>query len=475
MYCDFFNLTEKPFSLAPDPRYLYMSRQHWEALAHLMYGVDDDWGFALITGEVGTGKTTLCRFLIEQLPDDTEVAFIINPKLTVEELLAAICDEFRIQYPEGNTSVKVFIDLINAYLLDVHSRARKSLLIIDEAQCLSSELLEQLRLLTNLETNQSKLLRIILLGQPELRDKLSEPGLQQMSQRITARYHIGPLSKKEVADYVDHRIRIAGAKDLLFTAPSVNKLHRLSGGIPRLINLICDRALLGACLQKQSIINRATLSMAAREVFHDTPPCKTWDRRAFIGWGLAAFSFAVILLAVVMLFNNSGPHPVSYTDRMQLHNEVAAREMSELPRMSLSWWPEGLPVSGSRETAYKVLLRRNGFLYNSSNDMTFCNDVGLLGLDCVHAKDSRRRVEKLTPPAVLKLSDSKVKEFYATLIALRGKTATITLGNKTIKVAVKDLRSHWSGDYIVLRQRPPEYTGSGKAAGQESSVKPKGL
>jgi general secretion pathway protein A len=244
MYKDYFGLKELPFSIAPDPRYLYMSEQHREALAHLVYGMNTDGGFVLLTGEVGTGKTTVCRCLLEQIPENIDVAFILNPKLSVHELLASICDELRIQYPQGNNSIKVFIDHINAYLLDAHARDRKTVLIIEEAQNLSTDVLEQIRLLTNLETNQQKLLHIIMLGQPELRDKLSRPELRQLSQRITARYHLGSLSRHEVYGYVSHRLSVAGGHRKLFPDSVIGTLHRLSNGIPRLINLICDRAML---------------------------------------------------------------------------------------------------------------------------------------------------------------------------------------------------------------------------------------
>src|SRR4030067_2403998 len=203
MYNDYFGLKETPFSIAPDPRYLYMSEQHREAMAHLIYGFNSDGGFVLLTGEIGTGKTTICRCLLEQMHKNSSIAFIINPKLTVEELLATICDEFGIKYPEGNTSIKVFVDLINAFLLDANAKGYKCLLIIDEAQNLNADVLEQLRLLTNLETNQHKLLQIILLGQPELRDKLSQPELQQLGQRVIATPHLGPLSKKDDTAYVN--------------------------------------------------------------------------------------------------------------------------------------------------------------------------------------------------------------------------------------------------------------------------------
>ncbi|MCX5719348.1 MAG: AAA family ATPase, partial [Nitrospirae bacterium] len=270
MYSEYFGLTELPFSIAPDPRYLYMSDQHREALAHLVYGLHSDGGFVLLTGEVGTGKTTVCRCLLEQIPENTDVAFVLNPKLSVEELLATICDELGIHYPEGNTSIKVFVDHINAYLLKAHDQGRKTVLILEEAQNLSTDVLEQVRLLTNLETNQCKLLQIIMLGQPELKDMLSRPELRQLAQRITARYHLSSLPRKEVAAYVNHRLAVAGTRNSLFPPSTIGKLFRLSGGIPRLINLLCDRALLGAYVQGQDRVDKPTLSQAAHEIFGKT-------------------------------------------------------------------------------------------------------------------------------------------------------------------------------------------------------------
>jgi len=175
MYRKYFGLGEAPFSIAPDPRYLYMSERHQEALAHLLYGISGDGGFVLLTGEVGAGKTTICRCLLEQIPPNCDIAYIFNPKLTVEELLSTICTEFGVAYPAGRTTVKTFVDNINAYLLDAHARGRQAVLIIDEAQSLSVDVLEQMRLLTNLETNQRKLLQIILVGQPELAEMLARP------------------------------------------------------------------------------------------------------------------------------------------------------------------------------------------------------------------------------------------------------------------------------------------------------------
>lgn len=246
LYAEHFGLREAPFSLAPDPRYLYASEQHREALAHLIYGVRSEGGFVLLTGEVGTGKTTIFRCLLERLPEKTKIAFVIHPRLSVEELLATVCDEFGILYPPGTNSTKTFVDLLNIYLLDINSRGIHAVLVIDEAQSLSAEVLEQLRLLTNLETNRHKLLQIILLGQPELREMLARPDMKQLAQRVTARYHLGPLPKEDVGPYIGHRLTVAGSRETLFGPDAIALICRWSRGVPRVINLICDRALLGA-------------------------------------------------------------------------------------------------------------------------------------------------------------------------------------------------------------------------------------
>lgn len=305
MYKEYFGLKEAPFSIAPDPRYLYMSEGHREALAHLIYGIGYDGGFVLLTGEVGAGKTTVCRCLLEQVPEDTTIAFIMNPRLSVVELLATVCDDLGIRYPKGSDSVKVFVDALNTYLLDAHERGRRTVLIIEEAQNLSSDVLEQLRLLTNLETSQRKLLQIIMLGQPELREKLARPELLQLAQRITARYHLGPLSKKEVAAYVAHRLDVAGGHAALFPPSVVRRLYRLSGGVPRLINILCDRALLGLYVQGKERVDVRTLSSAAREVLG-----KEWFERRYgktlkrLAAGLTVALFVAILVLVLAFYHD---------------------------------------------------------------------------------------------------------------------------------------------------------------------------
>jgi len=266
MYTNYFGLKEKPFSIAPDPRYLYMSELHREALAHLLYGISSDGCFILLTGDVGTGKTTVCRCLLAQLPDNTDVALIVNPRLTALELLETICDELEIPMDEGDKSAKSYIDRLNVYLLEAHAKGRNIALLIDEAQNLSLDLLEQLRLLTNLETDQKKLLKIVLLGQTELRQILSQDGAAQISQRITSRYHLLPLDRDNTFAYIHHRLAVAGEREKVFSKAALARVFELSQGIPRLINVLCDRSLLGTYVEEKYLVSGRIVDKAGEEV-----------------------------------------------------------------------------------------------------------------------------------------------------------------------------------------------------------------
>src|SRR5690242_9299662 len=247
MYLEYYGLKEPPFSITPDPRYVFLSERHRDALAHLLYGIGKggSGGFVQLTGEVGTGKTTLCRLLLEQLPENTRVALVLNPKLSPVELLETICEELKLDIVERRGSLKGLVDTLNAYLLDAYAQGLRVVLIVDEAQNLSVDALEQVRLLTNLETDTQKLLQIILLGQPELRGILARGDMRQLAQRITARYHLMPLDANETGAYVRHRFRIAGGLHSPFTTAAVARIHKHSGGVPRLVNVIAERALLG--------------------------------------------------------------------------------------------------------------------------------------------------------------------------------------------------------------------------------------
>lgn len=293
MYCKHFGIDSKPFSITPDPRFLFLSDRHREALAHLVYGVGESGGFVQLTGEVGTGKTTLCRALLEQLPDTVDVALILNPKLTGIELVAAICDELKVDYPRETQSLKVLIDRLNQHLLQSHAAGRRTVAVIDEAQNLSTDVLEQVRLLTNLETAQAKLLQIILIGQPELQTLLAREELRQLAQRITARYHLGELDRAETRNYVIHRLRVAGGHADLFATEAVDEVYRLSGGVPRLINVICDRALLGAYVEDCRRVDRRIVRRAADEVLPEVHA----EGRGAARWPWAAAAAVTLLLA----------------------------------------------------------------------------------------------------------------------------------------------------------------------------------
>ena len=269
MYRNFFSLSELPFSISPDPKYLFMSERHKEALTHLTYGLGEVGGFALLTGEVGTGKTTISRCLMEQLPKNTQAAFILNPTLSCQELLATICDELKIRYRKTGASLKTLTDKISEKLLKNHENDINTLLIIDEAQHLQPEVLEQLRLLTNLETNTKKLLQVILIGQPELQQLLQRRDLRQLAQRITARYHLMPLTRQELAQYIQHRLTVSDCVRPLFDKGALTKIHQLSQGVPRLINLLCHSALMLAYNQNDSVVNKKTVIAAGERALGD--------------------------------------------------------------------------------------------------------------------------------------------------------------------------------------------------------------
>ena len=466
MYNEYFGLKDTPFSIAPDPRFLYMSDQHREALAHLLYGLNSEGGFVLLTGEVGTGKTTVCRCLLDQIPANSSIAFIFNPKLTVEELLATICDEFRIKYPDGTASIKVFVDLINDYLLKSHAEGRKAVLIIDEAQNLSSDVLEQLRLLTNLETNQCKLLQIILLGQPELKEKLEQPDLRQLSQRIIARFHLDSLPKKDVGAYVAHRLSVAGLQKQLFPDTTISKLYKLSGGIPRIINVLCDRALLGTFTQGKTRVSRSTLSEAASEVFGKSSNRSGYRRAA--AWALFLTVSIVAGAVLSATFYNNGSIKVvglapakviEYAPVSEVINEAAVRPAPKPLPLDKLRWPEAQPIEESLNLAYTSLFDQWGISYEPDNNIHVCQQAEINNLRCLENLGSLNILRHLNRPAVIKLVDENGIEYYAVLTSLNDRTAFIQIGTVTLEVDIPDIESQWSGNYLILWKTPPGYEG----------------
>jgi general secretion pathway protein A len=457
MYSKHFNLKENPFSIAPDPRYLYMSDKHREALAHLMYGLKTAGGFVLLTGEVGTGKTTVCRCLLEQLPDDLDVAFVLNPKLTASELLATICDELQISYDPGSCSIKELIDGINHHLLEAHGAGRKTVLIIDEAQNLEPEVLEQIRLLTNLETNQHKLLQIIMLGQPELRDQLAKPELRQLSQRITARYHLSPLDRQDIAPYINHRLAVAGHYKKLFPDKLVNRIFNLTNGIPRLINVVCDRSLLGTYVEGGELVSPPVLKKAALEVFGHTGGKAS---RVF-KWLIPALF--VISLAAALFFHNS--------PRQQEQNPDAPENSTGIRPDSLSttsdtpedtealFWPDNIPQATSLPIAYNGIFSTWGKDYQPASNKLPCEQAIEVGLSCLARQGNMGSLRHLNRPAVLRIIDRRGREFYATMLKLGQDQATLLVASREIRISTNALEKQWFGSYSVLWQPPPGYSG----------------
>ena len=469
MYDSHFGLSETPFTIAPDPRFLYMSERHREALAHLVYGFETDGGFVLLTGEVGTGKTTISRCLLEQLPDNVDVAVVLNPKVSAQELLATICDELHIEYPEGNTSLKNFVDCINAHLLEINSQGRKTVVIVEEAQNLEMDVLEQLRLLTNLETNQRKLLQIIMIGQPELLELLSRPELRQLEQRVTARYHLLPLSLKDSIEYVKHRLDVAGLKDEVFTYPLLKKIHKITGGIPRKINLLCDRAMLGAYVQNQRYIDRKILERAASEVFGDKIKSQKSSRK-WLKWGVAAGLIALAVLLTSVIYKNRD-YITSLVSNIKMSMPKASQtsanpvqqasiEDNVMENSDFVSMIDRLDTGSSKVNAFSSLLIEWEQNSNIPDNVPPCEIAREAGLACLVKNGNLRSLKLINRPAVLRLINKSGKPLYVTLIGLNNTAAALSINGKVIYAQLADLESRWLGDYTLFWKVPPGFSGA---------------
>ena len=465
MYQQHFGLNELPFSIAPDPRYLYMSERHREALAHLLFGLKSNGAFILLTGDVGTGKTTVSRCLLEQTPAKTRLALILNPMMSALELLQAICDELHISRPIQNSSIKVHVDCISRDLLAAHARGKDTVVLIDEAQNLAGDVLEQLRMLTNLETAERKLLQIILLGQPELRDQLARPEMSQLSQRITARYHLSPLNLVETRAYVQHRLLVAGCRDALFMDASIKRLHQLSNGVPRLINVICDRALLGAYVQNKARVSVTVMEHAAAEIFG----VASVGRKKYRGL-IAVISVVVIALITVILLNLE-LSPVTAANTVStmamtsdstsapIEKKIVQSVVREAVLTPDIIWPDAEHSLRSNILAFQSLFALWQLTYKPEESGTPCYFAQLHALDCLNENGDLEILRAYNRPVILKLYDQRGDAQYAALLAVEDQSVTIDLAGNTQTIAATLLQKYWRGEFTMLWQQPPGYKG----------------
>ena len=476
MYLSFFGLNEKPFAITPDPRYLYLSERHAEALAHLLYGINEAGGFVQLTGEVGTGKTTVVRSLLAQTPKNAEIALILNPKMTATEFLLTICEELGIGVPDSATeSLKDLVDILSGYLLRAHANGRRVVVVVDEAQNLAPAVLEQVRLLTNLETNTQKLLQIILIGQPELRELLARNELRQLAQRITGRYHLNPLTYEETAAYVRHRLRVAGATSELFTPPALAEVYRLSAGVPRVINVVCDRALLGGYSTDRHRVTGSLVRDAAAEVFGKrfTPHWLPW-----LGGAAAALLLAAAV-ALVWAFRPWSGHadPAPSARATVARTDTRAAKPTAAPIVRTASTAAGSPATepGKGAIARKVSLTGHELTDlltqhagETDTDSAFsklfglwriryvpatvdpCTQATSQGLECLSQRGSFGQLRLYNRPAILMLNDESGGSHQVVLTALDDERASIDLGGANREVSIGELSRYWFGDFVML-------------------------
>jgi general secretion pathway protein A len=466
MYLSFFGLLEKPFAITPDPRYLYLSARHAEALAHLLYGINEAGGFVQLTGEVGTGKTTIIRSLLAQTPKNAEIALILNPRMTAPEFLLTICEELGIGVPDAATdSRKDLVDILNHYLLRAHADGRRIVLVVDEAQNLIPDVLEQVRLLTNLETNTQKLLQIILIGQPELRDLLARNELRQLAQRVTGRYHLHPLSAAETGAYVRHRLRVSGATSDIFSNMALAELFHLSGGVPRVINVVADRALLGAYTQDRHRVTSGLVRHAAAEVF---------GRRFAPRWlpWLGSVAAAMVLAATVW---GMWPLTAWRLDRQPVTSASAVKESAPHreavkpqapPATAAPAVAVATPPPSPSAPALQVLLTQHndatgtddaflrlfglwGAHYVAGNTDP-CTQAAQQGLECLVQRGSFGQLRVYNRPAILMLNDDAGSKHQVVLAGLDDEHARIDVAGQRHEVGIGELSRYWFGDFVML-------------------------
>ena len=470
MYGEFFNIDESAFSIAPNPKYLFLSPQHQEALAHLLYGITRAGGFVLLTGDIGTGKTTVCRSLFSEIPENTDIALIVNPKLNSDDLLASICDEFDITYPEYQLSSKTYLNKLNERLIQSHADGRNTILIVDEAQNLSIDALETIRVLTNLETDEQKLLQIILIGQPELRNRLRAPEMEQLNQRITARFHLQALTKQEVSDYIEHRLNVAGSDPELFSPSNINYIYRKTNGIPRLINVLCDRSLLGAFVLKKKIISNDIIDKAAEESLGVNNNHVSFSKFTTIAKWLVLLLLVAATLWVMLHDNQSAQNVVEENnlsknppqDEKVLVEKVTIEDEEKIidqplksPLMPKAAKVEPLIIKDQvkmesavelsmQEWAYQQLLASWGVDYSNTQESA-CDVVERNGLQCFSGVGDIHMLQRLNRPVILKNRISENETSYLFIKGIDKSDAIVLDQSGEYRVSWLELANSWQG------------------------------
>lgn len=452
MYHTFFGLTEPAFSIAVNPRYLYMSQQHKEALAHLLYGVAGG-GFVMLTGEVGTGKTTIIRCLLEQMPENTDIAIVMNPMSNVPELLTTICDELGATYIKDEPSVKDLTDALHTFLLHNHTHGRNTVLLIDEAQLLSPQALEQVRLLTNLETTTQKLLHIILVGQPELKALLSKPELRQLAQRITARFHLTPLTLAETQAYIRHRLKIAGLPEGRnpFPYAIIKRIHAFTGGIPRLINVICERCLIGAYGSNKARIDNTIFNAARKEVIGGLEQSYSDKKNLYLKWAIGILSIALLSATFYVTYSTHAPginHSAKSQTSASSRSAISSAAASSAPNIELRNYHDaediffsylGMPLAPETRPCGRNL---------KTNQQ--CTKISL---------HTWTDVSDLNRPLILIMSTPEKFSTYLILIGIMGENALVINAQqeKTI-IPLAKIGRDWTGEAVYLWKKPPAFT-----------------
>ena len=478
MYLEHYGLAEPPFSITPDPRFVFLGERHRDALAHLLFGITQGGGggFVQLTGEVGTGKTTLSRLLLGQLPDNARVALVLNPRQDPVQLLESVCEELRIDLDGRRGNAKALVDALNAHLLEAYAQGLRVVLVVDEAQALPVETLEQVRLLTNLETDTQKLLQVILIGQPELRDMLAQPGLRQLAQRITARFHLTPLDAAGTSGYLRHRFRVAGGQHFPFDDGAVQRIHLRSGGIPRLVNVIAERALLAGYARDRSGIDAALVEEAAREALPPTAPAGTRPR-PWLSAAAGVAAAAVLAIAVAALW----PRTDSDTDTVaggggsttagdaapgsddQTVGKGApdtamppgtARGTMPVPALDGSGFDAGIGTAANgaaRDAAWQAMLAAWGLPHTPADARaaSACTPMLAPGTYCVRGTAHLDRLAAIGRPALL-LLESGGEEAWALLLGFDGGSARLQLDNAVVDVDRATLQRAWNGRYAAV-------------------------